>query len=302
LSSCPSRYPAAFAALAILTFLVLKRRYGPEAGALGALFLGANPYFSYYAMKGPADILPILFFLAFWELAERGGSSYRNLAWTAVFGALAALSKIIFFLFVLYALAAGALADRAPQRWKFNARVLLLALALVSPYLIWQAAAASGPLSLQANTLRYWRNLELQGPVLEAPYAGGPLGPAAFVFADGAFGAAARLAAGLKKTFLSVLPRLAYYYGLELYFGLLGCALLLLKRDWLPVSLFFVFILPAAFIAAINQAPGYWGIEPRFFLPAFWLVCFFAGYGFQQLVALASGAVKAWAQKLAAER
>ncbi|MBU2574620.1 MAG: hypothetical protein KKH28_11145, partial [Elusimicrobia bacterium] len=284
---------AAFAALTALTFLLLKRRYGTGAGAVGALFLGANPYFSFYAMKGPAEIFPILFFLVFWQLAERGGVTARNLVMTAVFAALAALSKILFLLFVFFALAAGIFKERSRQRLKFNVRALLLCCAFVSPYFIYQAAVFSGPLSLQQNTLRHWRNMELHGPALEAPFDGGPLGPAGFIFAGGPARSAARFGGGLKKIFLSGLPKLAYCYKLELFFGLIGLVLLFIKREWLYVSLFFVFILPAAFIASINQAPAYWGIEPRFYLPAFWLICVYAGYGFHELLILIADLLKA---------
>lgn len=285
----------AFAALLWLTFLTLKRRYGHEAAAVGGLFLAANPYFSWYAMRGPAEIFPILFFLAFRELSDRGGGAARNLVLTALCGALAALSKFVFLAFVLYALAAGALKDRSSPRLKFSLRAAALCLALVSPYLIWQAAACSGPLSLQENTLRHWRNMELRGPALEMPFEGGPLEPAAFVFADGPARAAARFGAGLKKVFLAGLPRLAYYYRFELFLGLAGCVLLFMKREWPFASLFFVFILPVAFIAGIDQVPVYGGIEPRFYLPAFWLICCYAGYGCRELILLFVDQIGAWA-------
>lgn len=286
---------AAFAALILLTFLALKRRYGPEAGAVGGLFLAANPYFSYYAIRGPAEIFALLFFLAFWELADRGGFSARNLVLTAVCGALAALSKFVFLAFVLYALAAAALKDRSAPRLKFTLRAAVLCLALVSPYLIRQAAGYSGPLSLQQNTLRHWRNMEVRGPVLEVPFEGGPLGTAAFVFAEGPARAAARFGAGLKKVFLAGLPKLAYYYRFELFLGLTGCVLLFMKREWPFASLFFVFILPVAFIAGIDQVPVFGGIEPRFYLPAFWLICCYAGYGCRELIQLFVDQVGAWA-------
>ena len=69
-----------------------------------------------------------------------------------------------------------------------------------------------------------------------------------------------------------------------------------MKREWLYASLLFVFILPTAFIASIKQAPV-WGIEPRFYLPAFWLVCVYAGYGFQELLALIAEFLKSKIRK-----
>ena len=162
-------------------------------------------------------------------------------------------------------------------------RTALLACALTAPYLIYQNSVFGRPLSLQENLLRQWRNTAITGPIQEAPFNGGPLGPVEFMFGPGVRSSAAGFAAGLKKVFLSGLPRLAYYR-IELFFGLMGLILLYMKRQWCFASLFFVFILPVAFIASVDQVLITGGIERRFYLGTFWLVCAYAGFGFQELL------------------
>jgi len=273
----------AFAGLIWLTLVFLKKRYGEVAGALGALFLAVNPYFCYYAVRGPGEIFPLVFFLGFWYFVEKKDFSVQNLSAAAVCAALAALSKIIFLVFVLSALVLWTLEERSAKRVRFAVYSALLACALVAPYPVYQNSVFGRPLSLQENLLRQWRNRALEGPILEAPFNGGPIGPAEFMFGDGARRSAAGFAAGAKKVFLSGLPELAYYK-IELFFGLMGFVLLCMKRSLPFAALFFIFILPVAFIAAVKQIVITGGIEPRFYLGAFWLVCAYAGFGFQELL------------------
>ncbi len=274
---------AAFAILVFLTLVFIRKRYGAIAGAIGALFLAASPYFCYYAVRGPGEILPILFFLGFWHFIEKDDLSFKNLAAAALCAALAALSKIIFFFFVLAGLAIWVLNDRFAKRLRFACYSALLVCALISPYLAAQASVFGRPFSLQENILRQWRNTAIEGPILEAPFSGGPLGPAQFMFGEGPRRSAVRFASGLKEVFLSGLPELAFYK-IELFFGLLGLVFLFMKKSRHFASLFFIFILPTAFIAAAEQLPAGGGIESRFYLGAFWLACAYAGFGFQELL------------------
>ncbi len=274
---------SAFAGLILLTLVFLRRRYGMVAGAMGALFLAVNPYFAYYAVRSPAELFPLLFFLAFWYFVEKKDLSLKNLASAGVCAAVAALSKIIFLVFVIAALGLWVLEERSAKRARFALYTALLACALTAPYLVHQNSVFGRPLSLQENLLRQWRNTSIEGPILEAPFNGGPIGPVEFMFGQGARRSAAGFAAGLKKVFLSGLPRLAYYR-IELFFGLMGLILLYMKRQWCFASLFFVFILPVAFIASADQVVITGGIERRFYLGAFWLVCAYAGFGFQELL------------------
>ena len=274
---------SAFAMLVVLTLIFLRKRYGAVAGAMGALFLAANPYFGYYAVQGPGEIFPVLFFLGFWYFAGENNFSFKNLAAAAVCAALAALSKIIFFFFVLAALILWALEECSAKRLRFALYCALLTGALVSPYLAAQTSVFGRPLSLQENLLRQWRNTALEGPIMEAPFNNGPLSPAQFMFGEGPRRSAAQFAAGLKKIFLSGLPKLAFYK-IELFFGLLGFVLLCMKENRPFALLFFIFILPTAFIASVKQLPAGGGIETRFYLGAFWLVCAYAGFGFQELL------------------
>ena len=274
---------AAFAVLVVLTLFFLRKRYGTVAGAMGSLFLAANPYFCYQALRGPGEIFPILFFLGFWYFVERNDFSLKNIAAAAVCAALAALSKIIFLFFALAALVLWALYGYSARRLRFLLYCALMACAFVLPYLAAQAYSFGRPLSLQENLLRQWRNRALEGPILEAPFSGGPLGPAQFMFDEGPRRSAARFASGLRKVFLSGLPELAFYK-IELFFGLLGFVFLFMKKSRPFASLFFIFILPTVFIAAVKQFPAAGGIETRFYLGAFWLVCAYAGFGFQELL------------------
>jgi len=274
---------AAFAGLTWLTLIFLRKRYGAVAGAIGALFLAFSPYFSYYAVRGPDEIFPILFFLGFWYFVEKKDLSLNNMAAASVCAALAALSKIIFLVFVPAALVLWVLEERSVKRFRFACYSVLLTCALVTPYLVYQNSAFGRPLSLQENLLRQWRNMAVEGPVLEAPFNGGPIGPVEFMFGEGARRSAAGFAAGVRKIFLSGLPKMAFYK-IELFFGLMGLVLLYAKKQWLFPSLFFLFVLPLAFIAAVNQVVIIGGIESRFYLGAYWLVCAFAGIGFQELL------------------
>jgi hypothetical protein len=269
---------AALVTLVSFTLFFLKKRYGAVAGAIGALLLAANPYFAYYAVRGPGEIFPILFFLGFWCFVVRDDLSFKNMAAAALCAALAALSKIIFFFIVLAALALWALEERSAQRLRFVLYCALLSCALILPYPLSQASVFGRPLSLQENLLRQWRNTALEGPILEAPFNGGPLSPSQFMFGGGI----RRFAFGLRKVFLSGLPGLAFY-AIELFLGLLGFVFMFLKKSRPFALLIFVFVIPTAFIAATRQfAVG--GIESRFYLGAFWLVCAYAGFGFQQLL------------------
>jgi len=274
---------AAFAVLVLLTLVFLRKRYGAVAGAMGAMFLAANPYFCYYAVRGPAEIFPILFFVAFWYFVERNDPGLKNMAAAAICAVLAALSKLIFLFYVLAALALWALYGRSARRLRFASYCALLSCILILPYPAAQSYVFGRPLSLQENLLRQWRNTALEGPILEAPFSGGPLGPAQFMFGEGFRASAARFVSGLKKAFLSGLPELAFYK-IELFFGLLGLVFLLMENSGPFAYLFFVFILPTAFIASARQLAVGEGIESRFYLAAFWFVCAYAGLGFQRLL------------------
>lgn len=285
---------SAFAGLTWLTLAFFRRRYGAVAGAMGALFLAVNPYFCYYAVRGPAELFPLLFFLAFWHFVEKNDFSLKNLAAAGACAALAALSKIIFLVFVLAALVLWVLEGRSVKRARFAACSALLACALTAPYLIYQNSVFGRPLSLQENLLRQWRNTAIEGPILEAPFKGGPIGPVEFMFGRGSGRSPGGFAAGLKKIFLSGLPGLAYYR-IELFFGLMGLVLLYVKKQWCFASFFFVFLLPVAFIAAADQVVITGGIERRFYLGAFWLICAYAGFGFQELLEVVAGCLPAGA-------
>jgi len=243
------------------------------------MFLAINPYVGYYAALGPGEIFPILFFLAFWYALENGNMSLHNILAISVFAALAALSKVIFLLFVLMVLALWVVEERSRVRVRVALYSALITCALVSPYFIYQAAVFGRPLNLQENMLRKWDNNALQGPVLEAPFNGGPMSPVEFISGRGVGG----YVSGLKKTFLSVLPRMAYYK-IELFLGLLGFVLLFINGKWLLASVFFVFLVPVASIAGIVQVPATGSVELRFFLGSFWLICVYAGIGFQGFV------------------
>jgi hypothetical protein len=274
---------SAFAGLVWLTLVFLRKRYGEAACAIGALLLAANPYFGYYAVKGPGEIFPLLFFLAFWRFVEKKDFSIKNICLAAVCAALAALSKIIFLAFIFGALGLWALEERSAKCARFALSCALIAFAMASPYLIYQKLEFGSALSLQDNLLGQWRNIELEGPAAAALFKGPPLGPMEFIFGEGPRRSCAVFASGARKIFVSGLPELAYYH-VELFFGLLGLAMLFVKKHRPFASLAFLFLLPVAFIAAGDQVAVVGGIEPRFYLGVFWLVCCYAGFAFQELL------------------
>jgi len=275
---------ASFVLLTALTLLFLRTRYGEIVGSMGALFLAANPYFGYYAARGPGEIFPLFFFLAFWYALVNTNLSFRNMFAIAAFASLAALSKVIFLFYTLASLSLWVLARRSKPHARFALYCALLICAFVSPYFVYQASVYGRPLSLQENLLRRWSNTTIEGPILEAPFNGGPMSPAEFMFGRGFSASASGYAAGLGKVFRFGLPKMAYYYKVELFFGLMGFVLLFMKKKWLLPALFFVFLAPVAFIAGIAQVPATGSVELRFFLGLFWFVCAYAGFGFNGLL------------------
>ncbi|OGR51621.1 MAG: hypothetical protein A2049_09965 [Elusimicrobia bacterium GWA2_62_23] len=276
---------AVLALLGLVTFLVLRRRFGETAAVMAALFLGANPYFGFYAMQGGSHLYSLLFLLLFWHYFDLPGGGRREALLAGLAGGLACLSRLDAGWALLLLAACSLAARREKTRLLPAALALGLALLLTLPYLAWQKAKYSNAFYAQELSLRRWANVDSYGYAPGAPYQAAPLGPAAFVFRNGASGALQSFFSGLGRAFSYELPRTVYYKFLFVLVFVGGYAAFTLKRDWL---LFFLAaaLLPVLPLATIKQVPAAGGIELRYYLWAAWALFALAGLGFQELLAL----------------
>jgi len=276
---------AVLALLGLVTFLVLRRRFGETAAVMAALFLGANPYFGFYAMQGGSHLYSLLFLLLFWHYFDLPGGGRREALLAGLAGGLACLSRLDAGWALLLLAACSLAARREKTRLLPAALALGLALLLTLPYLAWQKAKYSNAFYAQELSLRRWANVDSYGYAPGAPYQAAPLGPAAFVFRNGASGALQSFFSGLGRAFSYELPRTVYYKFLFVLVFVGVYAAFTLKRDWL---LFFLAaaLLPVLPLATIKQVPAAGGIELRYYLWAAWALFALAGLGFQELLAL----------------
>lgn len=271
--------------LGFVTFFVLRRRFGETAAVIAALFLGANPYFGFYAMQGGSHLYALLFLLLFWHYFDAPGGGRREALLAGLAGGLACLSRLDAG-WALLILAACSLAARRKELRPWPAALALgLALLLALPYLAWQKAKYSNPLYAQELSLRRWANVDSYGYAAGAPYQAAPLGPAAFVFRNGASGALQGFFSGLGRAVSYELPRTVYYKFIFVLVFLGVYAAFTLRKDGL---LFFLAaaLLPVLPLATIKQVPAAGGIELRYYLWAAWALFALAGLGFQELLVL----------------
>ena len=287
---------AVLALLGIVTFFVMRRSFGRIAAIMAVLFLGVNPYFGFYAMQGGSHLYALLFLLLFWHYFDSPGGGRREALLAGLAGGLACLSRLDAG-WVLLILAACSLLARRKKFSPWPAALSLgLVLLLALPYLGWQKAKYSNFFYAQELSLRRWANVDSYGYAPGAPYQAAPLGPAAFVFRNGASGAMQSFFSGLGRAFSYELPRTVYHKFLFILVFLGAYAAFTLKKDGL---LFFLAaaLLPVLPLATIKQVPAAGGIELRYYLWAAWALFALAGLGFQELLALLGRRLQLAAEK-----
>ncbi len=274
---------AMFAAVTVLTVLVLRRRAGVLAGLMAALFLAANPYLGYYAMQGDTHLYALFFLLLFWHYFDPAALNRRRAVLAGLCGGLACLARLDAAWAVL--LAAGLFAALNFRSFNYKAAGVSLGLAflLVIPYLAYQRAHYKNSFYAQELALRRWANIDQYRRDPAAPMLTAPLSAAAFVFRGGAAGALRGAFSGLGRSLAYELPK-AVHYKLIIIFVFLGFySAFVLKKDALLVFLAAVF-LPVLALAPINEISAAGGITLRYYLWTLWAFCAVAGLGFQSVL------------------
>ena len=274
---------AVFAAITVLTLLVMRRRYGPVAGAMSAMFLGGNPFMGYYAMRGGSHLYALLFLLLFWHWFDAEKPDTPGSALAGIAGGLACLSRLDSAWFIL--LCAGILLAVKRRDFNFKAAGISLGLAflLVLPYLAYQKVQYGNFIYAQELSLRRWSNTDRYGYNTSQVMPTDPMSPAAFIFRDGAGSALRGAFSGLGRSFSYELPKVLYYKFLIVLVFLGTYAAFMLKKDGLLVF-FAAAFLPVLALAPIRQVPATGGIELRYYLWALWGFCALAGLGFQEIM------------------
>ncbi len=285
---------AVFAAVVLLTVFVLRARFGWQCALIAALFLAANPLLCFYAMQGGSHLYSLFFLLLFWHYSGAPEPSRRAALLAGLYGGLACLSRLDAAWALLLIAGLTWTGRRSAAGLKSAALSLGLSLLLVLPYVVYQRARYGNFLYAQELSLRRWANIDkyAYGSWDEAPKA--PLGVPAFVFRDGAAGAARGVFSGLGRSLAYELPRVIYYKWLVIPLFLGIYAAFVTKKDGLLIFLAAA-LLPVLPLADIKQVPASGGIEFRYYLCSLWALCALAGLGFQETLAWFEGGLQKWA-------
>ncbi|OGS12065.1 MAG: hypothetical protein A2234_07155 [Elusimicrobia bacterium RIFOXYA2_FULL_58_8] len=290
---------AVFAAVAIVTIVILRRRCGAVAGMLAAFFLAATPYMGYYAMLGDSHLYAIFFLLLFWHYYDPSRVTLRRAAWAGLYGALACLSRLDSFWIIILVVTLFAALDFRNFNYKAAGVSFFLAAVLVCPYLVYQRVQYKNALYAQELGLRRWANLSKDGSGYAGPAETGPLSVPGFIFRDGAAGALRGVVAGLGRSLFYELPKVVYYKSLMVLVFLGFYAAFALKKYALPVF-FLAAFLPVLALAPIPEIPSTGGIALRYYLCAFWALCALAGMGLQEVLIWANRRMSDWVNEKSA--
>jgi len=285
---------AVFALIFFSTIFVLRARFGAFCAGMAALLVGANPYLGYYAMQGSSHLYALFFLLLFWHYNDAPQPSRRSILLAGLYGGLACLSRIdaAWALLILAALSwAG---RRQAAQLKAAGLALGAAFVLALPYAAVQKAHYGNLFYSQELELRYLANIDRYGYMPAVAVPQGPMGPAAFVFRNGAAGAFSGMFSGLGRALAYELPRVFYYKFLLVLVFLGFYAAFALKKD--PLLFFMAAaVLPVLPLAAIRQVPAAGGLELRYYLLPLWGLCALAGLGFQEILAWVENGITEWA-------
>jgi len=285
---------AVFALLVFVTIFVLRSRFGDITSGMAALFLAANPYAGFYAMQGSSHLYALVFLVLFWHYFDRPGWVLRDALLAGLAGGLACLSRLDAALALLVIAALSWAVKRGAFGLKEAGLSLGLALLLALPYAACQKAKYNSHLYAQELSLRRWANIERYGYAPAAYAQTGPLGPAAFLFRDGAAGALWGNFRGLGRVLFHELPRTFYYKFLFVLVFLGAYAAFALKK-YSALIFLAAALLPALPLAIIKQVPATGGIELRYCLWPMWALCALAGLGFQEILAWTEAGINDWA-------
>ena len=272
---------AVFAAVTVLTVVVLRRRCGITAGLVAALFLAANPYMGYYAMLGGSHLYALFFLLLFWYYSEPAELTARRAALAGLWGGLACLSRLDSAWFILLAAGLSAALNFRNYNFKAAGLSLCLALTLVAPYLIYQRAQYKNAFYAQELSLRRWADMDRLRNNQSGPQAAGPLSVPEFLLRDGAGGALRRALGALGRSLSYEVPKVVYYKLLIVLVFLGFYAAFILKKDGLLVFSAAAFF-PVLALAPIGEISLTGGIALRYYLWTLWSFCAIAGLGLQE--------------------
>ncbi|OGR94165.1 MAG: hypothetical protein A2016_05310 [Elusimicrobia bacterium GWF2_62_30] len=282
-----------FAAITVVSFLFIRRRFGALAGAMAAMLLAGNPYLGYSAMRGGSHLHALFFILLFWYWFDSEKHTTGSIVAAGLAGGAACLSRLDSAWFVLISAVLFLAIKRRDFDLKAAGLSLGLAFLLLFPYLAYQKAKYGNSLYAQELSLRRWANLDRYGYNSAEPMPTGPLSVAGFLFRDGPVSAVKRTFGGLGRSFSFEIPKVVYYK-LTMVLVFLGFyAAFALKKDSLLVF-FAAAFLPVLALAPVQQIPVAGGIELRYYLSTLWGLVALAALGFQEGLEWAAKHFKAW--------
>ena len=261
-------------------------QFGLIAAAAAGVALALSEPVGYYALQGNnmvAYSLMVVVFLVVWMNADRWKGGFLL---AGMVGGLVALTRLegiavvgLCFLYDAIRLI------RTKDVWKPVAAVVL-ATALLSPWLIWQKATTGGFLTshtVHANYLLTRQSENTGAPVEE----GGTWGR--FFLSGGVSTLVLRWAYGYVLGFFFYLPGLWKARSWLLAFAAIALAIQFRKKDFRHLVALAAILFPVAYILPMDQAfPGS-GVEIRYVLALAWPAALLVGIGANDVFQFASG-------------
>ncbi|MBI4656232.1 MAG: glycosyltransferase family 39 protein [Elusimicrobia bacterium] len=272
-------------------FLILyfvNKKYGFLAGLGASMFFAVNPYAGYYGVQGVNNLTSGLFLLVFWYFLSKKDGAIKNCVITGAIGGFCMLTRLENILIVILILCIDLVLDFSRERLKSGGIILAAALVLTLPYLGYQQYKFKSPVYSHRIAARFWLNAETKAPLASNRFEGGPMNISSFMFRHGAVKSIKGVLRGYFKSFTHYVPRLMYYK-FQILLLLAGMFFCFKRREYFLLLLFPVLILPITFIAGIDQIAKGSGIEMRFYMNAFWILCIYCGIGLADIV---SGVLK----------
>lgn len=173
------------------TFFLGRRVFNDFVGLIAALLFATNPSISYLSLKGLRFELQVILFLLLIYLLFF--LSFKKKIYEAILSGIT--GGIIFLSFLpfipLVVLTFLIVAIKNKWRWFLFALSLILAIFIVSPYLLYCKQTFNDPFYAINIHSRYYRNLEFAGQLgfpskeefSENPYAGEHISSASYIFA-----------------------------------------------------------------------------------------------------------------------
>ena len=197
--------PLIHAATAVVVALVARRLYGGRIGGLAGFAFAGLPGVALSSLLVSTDV-PMLFCFALALLAQLHLAERRSLAWALVLGAAVGVGLLAKYAMIYFPLAAALAALVVPSAriaWRDAAVAAAVALALIAPNLVWNAANDFATVQHTASNAG-WQGLRLDLVGL-AGFLAGQFGMSGPVFFAAYLAAVARPGADPTRRYLAVM-------------------------------------------------------------------------------------------------